>query len=711
MKRAHSPLDETRAARLREESELEAEFAAHVAHRVDELVAGGMSADNAHDLARAEFGDTDRLKSESRAVRAHARRQQSRASRFDVFRQDLSYSMRQLRRSPGFAMTAIATLMLGVGATVTIVSVVDAVVFEPLPFSEPGQVVFASMLTPEGARFEVAEPGFVDWSEQATSFTEMAAFTGWGATLRSPGQPRSINTGRTSHELLDVLGTPPALGRMFTAEEDISGSEAPVALISYDMWRSDFGVDPDVLGTTLDLDGRLVEVIGVMPDRLEILTGDIPVFVPLGADPNMDRSDHYLVVVARLAGHATFATALGELENIQKGLSETHGVHQGWSATISTSQDVLIGEATMRSGWILLAAAGLLLLMACGNVSNLLMVRATVRESEMGLRAALGASHIRLVRQLFTESALLAAIGGGMGFLFARFAVPVVKTMGHARIPRLDDASLDGATLWACVLSVAGASLVCGLAPIVQLRSRDLHRSIASAHRGSSDRGSRLRSLIVGAQVSMTVVLLAGTGLLMRSFVELSNIDPGFEAEGTLAVRLDMPTQAFPWQERSELVPRLWDAVNSLPGVVAVGATPVAPFSGNNLSSFVAPADRLPDRAADFTPISWRAVTPGFFDAMGMELKSGRTFVDSDGLGSVTEVVIGQALARMAWGDEDAIDRVLVWGDPEGSRLRVVGVVEDLRDVALAREAHSMVYRLYRDIPWAVMTLVARVEG
>ena len=203
MKRERTPLDETRAARIREEAELVAEFAAHLAHRVDDLVADGLSAEEARRRARAEFGDAERLKAESRAVRVHARRRLGRASRIDGFRQDASYSVRQLRRSPGFALTALATLMLGVGATATIVSVVDAVAFQPLPFDEPDRVVFAEMLTPEGARFSVAEPAFLDWDAQARSFSRMAAFTGWGATMRSPGQPRSINLGRTN--LLKLL--------------------------------------------------------------------------------------------------------------------------------------------------------------------------------------------------------------------------------------------------------------------------------------------------------------------------------------------------------------------------------------------------------------------------------------------------------------------------------------------------------------------------
>ena len=539
----------------------------------------------------------------------------------------------------------------------------------------------------------------------------MAAFKGWGATLRSPGQPRAMNLGLTSHAFLDVLGVDPVLGRMFTAEEDVAGAAAQVALISHEMWLSEFAADDGVLGTMLDLDGRLFEVIGVMPDHLEVLTGDLRVFVPVGLDETSSRDDHELTVVARLAEGATVATALAELESIQRTLSETYGEDKDWGATITTSEVTLIGESTVRAGWILLSAAGLFLLMACVNVSNLLMVRATARRTEMGLRAALGASRLRLARQLFTESALLATLGGIMGLLLAKTALPIVKSLGAARIPRLDSAGLDGTTLVACVLSVASATVVCGLAPVIELRARSLVSGIGASSGRSSDSGSRFSSVLIGAQISMTVVLLAGTGLLLRSFTELANVDPGFDAEGTLAVKLDMPSQAFPWQERTELVPRLRQAVLSLPGVVEVGATAIDPFSGANLANFVARDDQLPDRAADFTPIRWRVVTPGFFEAMGMQLKAGRTFLESDGWDGGAPVVIGESLARTTWGDEDPIDRVLVWGDPEGSRLRVVGVVEDLRDVALGQPGDPIVYRTHRQVPWAVMVLVARVEG
>ena len=514
-----------------------------------------------------------------------------------------------------------------------------------------------------------------------------------------------------SHGLLDVLGLQPELGRMFDAGEDRSGEEADVGLLSERAWRTDWAADPGVLGTVLDLDGRNVRIVGVAPDAVELLSGPVSVFVPLGANPDMDRGEHYLDVVARLADGATVDGARAELGEIQRRLGETHGVDQGWSARVLEIRSRLIGPETEAAGWILLAASGLLLLMACVNVSNLLMVRATARRAEMGLRAALGASRGRLVRQLFAESALLAACGGAAGALLAGLLLPLARSIGEGRILRLEGAGLDGAALVACLGSAAAASLVCGLAPVVQLRSGALAQAIGRIRGGSADPGGRVRTVLVAGQLSITLVLLVGTGLLLRSFVELTGVDPGFDPEGTLAVRIDMPDPAYGWAERGEIFPQIRQAVESLPGVAAAGATAVDPFSGWNLAAFIARADRMPDRAADFTPIAWRTVTPGFFEAMGLELRAGRAFTELDDWGEEAPIVIGESLSRTLWGSDDPVGQTMVWGDPAGSRLRVVGVVEDLRDVSLGELPSPIVYRPHRQIPWPSMFLVVRVDG
>jgi len=708
------PLDQERIAESREAQEVEAEVTAHLAHRVDDLIAEGLPPDAARKQAAAEFGDADRIMAESRAVKASNRSRTihaSRASGWDRTAQDVGFALRQLRYRPGFAFAALLTLAIGIGATVTIASVVRSVVLAPLPFEDPSRVVFPEMLTPDGQPFSVAEAVFPDWRTQTAAFEEMAALRNAGGILRRPGRPRSVRAGRVTHTLLDVVGLEPELGRFFSEAEDLPGAPASVALYSYETWRTDLGADPDVVGTTLDLDGRSYEVIGVMPEDISLATFGAQLFVPLGPDPTVNPGDHDLLVMARLTRGVTMEQADLELKSLQARLSEQYSTDLGWTTQLRTAREELIGDTVETAGWVLLAAAGVLLLMACVNVSNLLMVRATTRRTEMAVRAALGASGGRLARQLFTESMILAVAGGLLGLLAALTVLPVVKAIGAARIPRLDAARLDGQALVVGLASVAVVAALCGLAPVVQMRAGQLARSLVGSRGSGGDPGRRLRSVFVTAQVAMTVVLLAGTGLMFRSFVELLRVDPGFEVEGTLAFKIDMPDAAYSREEREGLIPMLREAVQSVPGVVEVGATAVDPFSGNALANFVASEERTPDRAADFTPVHWRVVTPGFFEAMGMELIGGRAFEDRDGWDDGIPVVIGASLAQAMWEERDPIGRRLVWGDPEGSRMTVVGVVEDLRDVSLTEEALPIIYRSHRSIPWAVMTMVARVEG
>jgi predicted permease len=710
MSRRPDPLDETRADEIRRDVDLEAEFGAHIAHRVDDLMAAGVPEDEARARARAEFGDVARLKAEAHASHPAPERRRGPLPALERTLLDLRYALRQLVRNPGFTLVALLTLAIGIGATSTIASVVRAVVFEPLPFDDPDRLVLAVSVTARGDRFSVAEPAFLDWRQQTTSFAGFAASYTRGGILTRSGEPRSVSVSYTTESLLDVLGVPPALGRDLAPEDDVSGSEAPVVLLSHRAWTTDFGADPAIVGTDVELDGDHLQIIGVMPEGLDVLTGDADLFVPLGPDPLMDRDEHYLEVVARLAPGVSMETADAELARLQLELGQRHAVDVGWSARLLEVKPELIGETTIRAGWILLTAAGLLLAMACANVANLLLARAAGRRGEMGLRAALGAGRTRLARQLFTESAVLAVAGGLLGLGLAALALPVVKSMGAAQVPRLDEASLDGAALLACLLGTGAATVVFGLAPGLHLL-RSPARMLGGTPRGGTDSGTRTRSLLVGAQVAMTVVLLLGSGLLFRSFVNLVRVDPGFDAARTLAVRLYMPDGHWGWQERAELVPRLREAVAAVPGVRAVGGTAVDPFSGWNLGNFVAPEDRLPDRAADFTPVAWRSVTPGFFEAMGIEVRAGRTFREGDDHDGETRVVIGERLARVAWGDADPIGRVLVWGDPDGTRMRVIGVVEDLRDVELGADPPAIVYRSYREIPWPTLTLVTRIDA
>lgn len=695
--------------RARVEREVDDEFAAHIEHRIDDLIDEGLDPTEARAQAEREFGDRSRLRRDT--VKAGAGSGDAGRGGGAGWLRDLAWAGRQLRRSPAFAAVAGLTLMLGIGAAVTIVSVVRTVVLDPLPFDAPDELMSFGMLTPAGDPFSTSEPAFLDWRERMGTVSDVGALAVRTETLRAPGEPRGVERGYANAGLLELLGVDPTIGRTFTADEDRPGDAAPVALLSERLWRERFGGATDVVGSTADIDGRLFEVIGVLPDGIEVLFGGMDLLTPLAADPGMDRGEHYLDVVARRAPGATEADVRRDLEAVTSWQSDTFEEDRGWSAELQPLDRALLGEATIRAGWVLLAAAGLLLAMACVNVSNLLLARATARKGELGLRAVLGAGRATLLRQLAVESALLAGIGTALGLLLATVALPLVRRLGAGRLPRLDEAGVDpAAAAAACVFAALTVGLF-GLAPMVGLRRDALAAGLRGVGRGSEAGGGGLRRALVTAQVAASVVLLVGTGLLSRSFAKLSSVDPGFETVDRVTLDLAMPDAAYGWQERGPLVQDILRRSGEVPGVEVVGATSVDPFSGFALANFVARRDRMPERAADFTPIHWRVVTPGFFEAMGLEIRAGRGFDEGDRGDAGVPVVVGEGLAERFFGSAaEALDRELVWGDPDGSVLRIVGVAERLRDVRIEQESEFMVYRAHALLPWASMTLVARLR-
>lgn len=692
----------------REDAELQEEMEAHLAHRVDDLVAGGMDPEVARLQAESEFGDRARIRREVARVRSAGHRKGRIRETLDAFRQDLAFAARQLRRAPAFAGTAVSTLALGIGAAVAIVSVVRAVVLEPLPFHQADRLVYLEMVTPAGQDFSVSEPAFLEWREQLERYDGLTAFSRRGATLRAPGEPASVLRGYASAGFFRVLGMEPLAGRGFHPEEDLPGGPAAVAILSEALWETRFGRRSEALGESVELDGYTFQVVGVFPDELSVLVGDTDLITPLGASLEVDRGEHYLDVVGRMAGGVAPELALEELEGVAAWQSRTYEADRGWSARSTPLTEVLIGTATIRAGWVLLAAAGLLLLMACVNVSNLLLARATTRAREMGLRAALGAGTGRILRQLFTEAGVLAVAAGAVGTALAALAVPAIRELGAGRIPRLSEAAVDPGALGAALALAALATLLFGWVPALVLRRDRLVETGGS--RGGGTPGTGLRRVLVMAQIAVSVVLLLGTGLLFRTFLHLNGIGVGFETEGRLAAQLSMPDQSWHWSERGALLAGIEEAVAAVPGVEAVGATAVDPFSGMALANFVARNDRVPEEAALFTPMGWRPVTPGFFQAAGVEVVAGETFRASDWTPNDDElapVVIDRRLADALFDEPaQAVGAVLVWGDPQGSRLRVAGVVETIRDVSLAEEPTPLMYRLHQQIPWAAMTLV-----
>jgi predicted permease len=498
------------------------------------------------------------------------------------------------------------------------------------------------------------------------------------------------------------------MGRWFTADEDRPGlAERPVVL-SDALWRRRFGSDAGIVGQRVSLDGASHVVTGIMPPRFDF-PGGADAWVPLSADPRSDRDNKDLAVIGRLAPGATLAQARSELREIARRLSAAHPVaNAGWSAEAIRFSEWIVAPRFRDAVWVLFGAVGLLLLLACANVANLLVAQAVSRRGELHVRAALGASRGRIVRQLLTESALLAALGTGAGVLIAFWCVDLVRALGAGRVPRLDGLQIDTAVL--AFSSVAGAAscLVFGLAPAIHAAQADLRSSMDEGSRYTR-RAGRLRHGLVVVEVALALLLLVSAGLMANSFVRLMNVDPGFDASGTIAMPVDLPSARYADDRVAGFYESLVERVRAVPGVTAAAATSTNPFRQIGFSNNVTPEERAAEAPpSGLVQAGWRSVTPGFFETMGIPVSSGRTFTSSDRPGGERVVVVSESLARRLWPGESPLGKRIFWGGTTGRTRTVVGVVGDIRDVQLEAEPPPMLFLPHAQVDLPSMTIVAR---
>jgi predicted permease len=432
----------------------------------------------------------------------------------------------------------------------------------------------------------------------------------------------------------------------------------------------------------------------------------------------MDRDNHMLQAVGRLAPSTTVAEARLDMQRIAAELAAEHPeANAGWSATVSLFSEWRVGDRLERIGAFLMLAVGLLLLMACGSVSTMLIARATGRQKEMGLRAALGAGRRRIVGQLITESAVLGLLGGGLGVLLAWLGTPAVRALGPGDMARLGEASIDGRVLGVALATSVLSVLVFGLAPALFATRGRLFDALREGAPSVPGGHRRLRDALVVAQFALAIVVVLGAGLMTRSFAQVQAVELGFRPQGALQFSVGLPDGAFTMAERVTFLDQLSAQISGLPGVEAVGLTMSAPFSPFQASNFVAPADDLPDRQDDFVPVSWRAVDGGFFEAAGVQLIAGRIFSGADvppedeqamANGYEMSVIIDESLAREMWGTPNGLGQAIVWGDPAGPTMRVVGVVSSIRDEWVQDEPRPRIYLPYAVFPWPSPVVVVR---
>lgn len=622
---------------------------------------------------------------------------------------DLRSAARTLRRSPGFALVAGLTLAVGIGATTSIFSVLHAVVLRPLPYPAPERLVWVSETTPQGDDFSASERNYLDFREQVGSLTGLAAAADREVTLLGDDEPERLSALAVTPSFFGVLGVEPALGRAFLPEEE--SPSADVAVLSHGLWTSRFASDPGVVGRQLDLRGARRTVVGVMPPDF-VSPGDPDVWIPLAPDPGAAREDHELAMIGRLAPGVSLPAAAAEMAAVARRLGERFPESNGgWGVRLVPLADRMIGPDVARTMWVLMGAVGLLLLLMCANLANLLLARGVSRRREMGLRTALGAGRGRLARQLLAESLLLALGGGAAGLLLAVWGVPLVRALLPAGTPRVEEVSVSGAVLAFALGASFLASLLFGLFPALQASATDVAAALREGGRASSAAGRRVRDSLVVGEVALAMTLLVAAALLAGSFLRLQRVETGFAEAETLAVPITLSGAALEEDGAGGgFLPEVEARLRALPGVEAVGATNVAPLEGGgtvvNLS-----VEGRPSGPGETSFARWRSVTPGFFDAAGVALLRGRTLEPADfAPDAPSVVVVTGAFAAKVLPGEDPLGRRVAMGVNGTNWRTIVGVVEDVRDVEVAESPQPLFFFPHTG-GWPWMTLLVRASG
>jgi putative ABC transport system permease protein len=634
---------------------------------------------------------------------------------------DLKYGIRTLAQSPGFTLVALLTLMLGIGATSAIFSVVDAVLLRPLPYREPSRLVsIFEDLSQMGFAHNTPAPGnYTAWKTRSHVFEDVAAVRDQVYNLSGSGtEPKKLEGEAVTQNLFSVLGVRPVVGRVFSPEEDRPGA-ARVVLISHRLWKSAFGGDIRVVGTQIHLNGETYSVVGVLPRGFSYPRGEVEVWVPLRFTPEdlANFGAHYLNVVGRLRPAVTLEQANAELAVVLKQVArehpDTNSIIKRFFA--EPLQDTYTRDVR-RGLTVLFGAVGCILLIACGNIANLLLSRAGSRRREIAVRTALGADRMRVIRQLLTESLLLAAGGGALGLVTANWTLGFLSRLIPDTLSQTVSVELDLRVLLFSAAATLASSFLFGLAPALQISKVDLNDVLKEGGRGAV--GSRKRglgSLLVMGEVALSLILLVGAGILLQSFARIRGLDPGFRSDHVLTARIVVPeTKYREFSRRSEMFTRILERVRALPGVKSAGFTSALPLTWEGGTSGVIPEGVVLKRGQAYDANN-RVVSPGYFEAMGIPLREGRLFDDRDTSEAPPVAIINEAMARKFWPHQDPLGkRFKFGGDNNTPWIRIAGVVGNVRQMRLNEPPRQEMYFPYLQAEnnWMVpRDLVVRTES
>jgi putative ABC transport system permease protein len=623
--------------------------------------------------------------------------------------QDLRYALRTFAKQPTFALTAILTLALGIGANAAIFGVVNSVLLRPLPFPEPDELAVLWGHYPDFGRTSTSAPDFRDWREGIAAFEHLSAFTQGSINLAGGGEPEQVRGARVTANFFQTLGVAPALGRTFVDGEDREGAP-DVAVIGDGLWRRRFAADPAMVGRAITINDRPFTVAGVMPPGFTS-GGEDELWIPLDVEnPGYPRRGEFLTVIGRLRPGATVAQAQSQLDAVVRRLAqqypETNASIQG---EVVSMQADLVREARPAL-LIFTGAVALVLLIACANVANLLLARASARQREVAVRLALGASRGRLVRQLLTESVLLAVIGAAAGLVLAAWALDALRASGTTFVPRLTEIRIDWMVAGYSLALAVGTGILFGLAPAVRLVSaHGLPAALKEGARGATAGGLRLRNALVLGEAALAIVLLAGAGLLLRSFVRLNQVDMGFDPRGVLTYELILPTARYP--DEATLVPmidRLVERTRGIPGVNAVAVSSDLPLESTNYLTFDLEGRVDTDGSGDLQPFR---VTPEHFAVLGIPLRSGRLLAESDDASAPAVAVVNEELVRRFLGGQDPIGRRIQVSDGADSAATIVGVVGDVAQEGVSAAPYAQVYQPIAQGPTRSVRVAIRTAG
>jgi putative ABC transport system permease protein len=625
---------------------------------------------------------------------------------------DVRYTIRQLLRAPGFTTVALLTLALGIGATTAVFSVVDGVLLRPLPYPEPNALVRVHEVLPQIGLFSVAPANFFDWRSQNAVFDRLAAYTTDSETLMGEDGPERIQGMQVSWDLFPTLRTAPAIGTVFTKEDDQPGGNR-VVILSHGLWLRRFGGNPGVVGTSVTLSGAPTTIVGVMPADFYFPVRSTEFWRPLALDPaNATRGGHFLGVVARMRPGVTVQQAQVNMRTLAERLARQYPADSaGESARVVALQEQVVG-AIRPALLMLFAAVGVVVLIVCANVANLLLVRASVREKEMAIRAALGASQRRLIAQVLSESLVLAVVGGALGVLLGYLAIAPIKTLSAGSVPRVADVGLDGRVLAFAAVASMLTGVLFGLAPAWQATRTGVSAVLKQGGRSSSTSGSRwVRSGLLVTEVALSIVLLTGATLLLRSFAKVTNVDPGFNPDRVLAFQVSLPAVAYTEDpQRLAFYDALLGGLESQVGVESAGLVQTLPMRGDYRLSFGLPS-RPPYQPGQEPSAYYRSISPHYFEALSIPIVRGRAFTPQDSASSQQVAIVDASFARVYFPGENPVGQRLRIDNGAGKVATIVGVVGDVRYSGLDVTAGPTMYAPHGQDVFSTTWVVIRTKG